>query len=365
MKIKVLIGIMLMSIALVGCGKSQEEISQSIAVENVTQNITFNLSKTPENLDPQLNSEGEGSLIMNHVYEGLMRQVGDELINGIAESYTVSEDGLTYTFALRECYWSDGSELTAKDFEYAWRRGADPVTGSPHLKDYENAKIKNAGAIARGEMSTAALGVLALDTHVLEVTLEEPNDAFLDELALESFMPVCEESVGADGKWSKTNAVYNGPFKAASFNEEGISLEKNENYWDAKHVNLQKVDIKVVDDTETAESKYLKNELDLLISKVSCIDTNNLVLTPKEATEEDKAEEKVEEKKDADEVDQAEEVQEETDAAQEETASVESLTAEEEEKVAEGQVIAHSWVNSWRTNLQGLIWLGNAYVEEH
>lgn len=374
MKVKFLLGVTLISVALVGCGQKSSNtgnvlaVQQNIDVGNVVQNLRLNLSKVPETIDPQLNHEGESSLIINNLYEGLMRQVGDEIVSGIAESYTVSEDGLTYTFMLREGCWSDGVEITAMDFEYAWRRGADPLTGSPHLGDYEAAKIKNAGAIARGEMSTASLGVLALDTHVLEVTLEEPNEAFLDYMTLESFMPLREDIVDEAGNWSKTNAVYNGPFKIASFNEQGITLEKNESYWNAKNVYLQNVDMKIVGDAEVAESQYLKNELDMLIAKTNWVDANNIVLTPKEVVEEDKAQEKEQGKaKNQDETVDTDQVTEQAQGENKE-ASLEEVELVEENDTAikeGGDFLVHSWVSGWRTNLQGLLWLGNAYIEEH
>ncbi len=327
MKVKFLLGATLVSLVLVGCGESSRkagnnvQVEQKVEVDETLQNMSLNLEKMPESLDPQFNSEGEGSLVINNLYEGLMRELGENLVNGIADSYTVSEDKLTYTFKLREAYWSDGTEITAEDFVYAWRRGADPVNKSPHLKHYESAKIKNAGAIARGEMSTASLGVLALDTHVLEVVLEEPNANFLEYMTLESFMPVREDMVDEAGTWSKTNASYNGPFKLVTCNKQGLILEKNEYYWNAKDVKLQSVNMQIIGDAEIAESKYLNNELDILILK------NN---GDGKMTEESQ-----------------------------ETDTPNELKEKEE------SILVHSWVSGWRTNLQGLLWFGNTYIEAH
>nr|WP_303244289.1 ABC transporter substrate-binding protein [uncultured Cellulosilyticum sp.] len=376
MKIKFLLGVTLISVALVGCGQSSSmentsQVTQKVDVDVAIQNVSLNLNTLPDTLDPQFNHEGEGTLVINHLYEGLMRQVGDEFVNGIAQSYTVSEDGLIYTFNLRDGQWSDGTEITASDFEYAWRRGADPLTGGSHLGDYEAAKIKNAGAIARGEMSSASLGVLALDTKVLEVSLEEPNEAFLDYMTLESFMPLREEIVDGAEKWDRENVISNGPFKLAAFNEQGITLERNENYWNAKNVNLQRVDMKVVGEASAAESKYLENELDILISNINCTDAKNIVLTPpvitaeegNEEVIEEVVEEAIEEGKQSDKQQLDEEIN--TPSAEEQPEDTQIVEDEQINAASQGGLLVHSWIGGWRTNLQGLLWLGNAYVEEH
>lgn len=395
MKAKYLGRILLVSVLLAGCGKTStppgEMIVEKVEVGDVVQNISMNISKVPDTLDPQFNTEGEGTFVMNHIYEGLMRQVGDQLMNGVAKAYTVSEDGLTYTFTLRDAGWSDGVELTADDFVYAWKRGADPILGGSHLADYEKAGIKNAGAIARGEMSTASLGVLALDNHTLEVTLEAPNEAFLDYLTLESFMPLREDILSANNKWTKENAVYNGPFKIATMTSEGITLVKNEIYPQAEGVNLQNINLKVMGDEETARTAYLKEDLDILVGPMKMVDTSNIVLTPpvldeseagqeiatqgdhKDGTEsaEQKAEESngAENKEAANKADtmQNNESGEETNAEAENDTKEETNEADSTENAEEalGNLIVHSWLSGWRINLQNQIWLGNAYVEEH
>ncbi|WP_054740330.1 ABC transporter substrate-binding protein [Cellulosilyticum ruminicola] len=375
MKAKYLWRILLVSVLFAGCGKTStppgEVVVEKVEVGDVVQNISMNISKVPETLDPQFNTEGEGTFIMHHIYEGLVRQMDDKIVNGVANGYTVSEDGLTYTFTLRDAGWSDGVELTANDFVYAWRRGADPILGGSHLADYEKAGIKNAGAIARGEMSTASLGVLALDNHTLEVTLETPNEAFLDYLILESFMPLREDILSGTNEWTKANAVYNGPFKIESMTTEGVTLVKNEIYPQSEGVNLQRIDLKVVGDGEKAKTAYLKNELDVLASNLEMIDTSNIVLTPPvvETTENAEVDALKEDEKEA--TKGAEEVATTTQDAEKQEVSVEETNLEEtiadeaiEEKTL-GNILVHSWLSGWHMNLQNEIWLGNAYVEAH
>lgn len=364
MKAKYLWRILLVSVLLAGCGKTStlpgEIVVEKVEVGDVVQNISMNISKMPETIDPQFNTEGEGTFVINHVYEGLMRQVGDQLINGVAKAYTVSEDGLTYTFDLRDAGWSDGASLTANDFVYAWKRGADPVLGGSHLADYEKAGIKNAGAIARGEMSTASLGVLALDNHTLEVTLEAPNEAFLDYLTLESFMPLREDILSANNKWTKENAVYNGPFKIEAMTSEGITLVKNEIYPQAEGVNLQNIELKVMGDEETARTAYLKEDLDILVGEMKMVDTSNIVLTPPVFDESEAGQEIATQGDHKDGTESAEQKAEESNGAENKEAANKADTMKNN-----GNIIVHSWVSGWRINLQNQIWLGNAYVEEH
>ena len=193
MKLRILLGIGAMSLALVGCSNTKQATNlpeTTVSNEEIssTQEVILNVAQLPDILDQNLNNGPEGNFIITHMYEGLMRRVGDELLNAIAESYIVSEDGLVYTFALKDALWSNGESITAADFESAWRRGVNPLNKGAHLMEFENSKIKNAGAIVRGEMSPNALGVLALEPHVLEVTLEEPNPDFLNFMALEAFL---------------------------------------------------------------------------------------------------------------------------------------------------------------------------------
>ena len=305
MRVGIFLGICLMGLGLTGCGQkvaeAPSEVQSNVQAEQAesVQEIKMCMHKLPETLDPQLNVEREGAFAITHMYEGLMRQVGEEVINGIAESYTVSEDGLTYTFTLRDALWSDGEEVTATDFLEGWRQGVNPLNEGKYLKVFESSKIKNAGAIVRGEMSVNALGVLALDSKTLEVTLEEANPEFLEYLALECFLPYREDNV--------SNTVYNGPFTLSNQSETGFTLVKNANYWNATEVHLDNIAVEVIEDESVANEKYLKDEIQILIGELAPLeDTDNLETT--------------------------------------------------------GSILVHSRVEGWRLNYQDVLWLGNAYT---
>ncbi len=230
------------------------------------QTLRYNLGADPLTLDPQLNSATDAGHIINNVFEGLMREVSGEVVPAMAESYTVSEDGLVYTFTLREATWSDGQPVKASDYEFAWKRGADPATASEYMYIFESGNILNAGAIARGEMPASELGVKALDDKTLEVKLSVPTDYFLGLTGFATLMPVRADLVDNEGAWAKDPAKYigNGPFKMAEYKMgDQIVLVKNENYWNAENVNLEKIVMYMISDESTAHTRYTAGELDI------------------------------------------------------------------------------------------------------
>ena len=110
-------------------------ISSSVSkVVSHLQKIVYNIDANPKTIDPQLNSAVDGSKVIRNTFEGLMREIENgEVENGIAEGYEVSEDGLVYTFHIRDnAKWSDGEDVTAKDFEYAWKRALNPNTAAEY-----------------------------------------------------------------------------------------------------------------------------------------------------------------------------------------------------------------------------------------
>lgn len=230
------------------------------------QTLKVNIGADPLTLDPQLNSASDGSQIINNAYEGLLREVNKEIVPGIAESYTVSEDGLVYTFKLRDALWSDGQPVTAKDFEFAWKRGADPATASEYMYLFESANILNASEIAKGEKPIDELGVKALDDKTFEVTLSVPTEYFVQLCGYSTMMPVRQDMVDNDGAWAKdpSKAISNGPFVLSEYKMgDQLVYVKNENYWNAENVTLDKIIFYMIVDESTAYTKYASGELDI------------------------------------------------------------------------------------------------------
>ncbi|PBB06120.1 MULTISPECIES: peptide ABC transporter substrate-binding protein [Salimicrobium] len=186
---------------------------------------------------------------------------------GIAKDHEMSEDGTTYTFNLREdAKWSNGDPVTAEDFVYAWQRAVNPDTGSEYGPYMMNGVIKNAEAIASGEMEVSELGVTAKDEHTLEVQLEQATPYFESLTAFGTFLPLNQDFVEEQGDNYAQEAdalLSNGPFKFEEWNHgEGWTVVKNEDYWDAENVKLDKIDVNVVKDTATGVNLFNSGEID-------------------------------------------------------------------------------------------------------
>lgn len=265
--------VMACAMSLTGCASSNDEPSGiKVATSKgeyelaVDQTLRINLGADPLTLDPQLNSAADGSHVINNAYEGLLREVDGVMVPGMAERYTVSDDGLVYTFYLRDALWSDGEPVTARDFEFAWKRGTDPATASEYMYLFESANILNAGAIGRGEKSIDELGVKALDDKTFEVTLSAPTEYFTQLCGYPTMMPVREDKVDSEGGWAKepSKAVSNGPFVLSEYKMgDRLVYVKNENYWNAENVTLEKIIFYMIVDESTAYIKYAAGELDI------------------------------------------------------------------------------------------------------
>jgi len=212
-------------------------------------------------------SDGNLFDVLGSVSEGLVRlDENDNPQPGLAESYTVSDDGLTYTFTLRDgLKWSNGEPLTAKDFEYSW------ITEISDLENNGYASViapflKNGEAYANGECDASEVGVKATDDKTLVVTLNAPAPFFDRLTALSCLYPLNEEfytSMGDKYATSADTLLYCGPFKATSMDVSvGVTMEKNPDYWDAENVKLDGVDIKVITDSSAALNAYEAGEID-------------------------------------------------------------------------------------------------------
>lgn len=143
--------------------------------------------------DPHYNTDQTSLDIINNIYEGLMREVNGEVKHGMAESYTVSNDGKTYTFKIRDTKWSDGEPVTAADFEYSWKRALDPSKfyyDAPLLYCIQGAEKYNLG---KGSVNDVAIE--ALDNKTLKVTLNEATPYFLSLITKPICMPVRKDII--------------------------------------------------------------------------------------------------------------------------------------------------------------------------
>ena len=230
------------------------------------QTYTYWLLDAIKSLDPAKNTDVEGSDVLRSLFEGLMNEdAKGAMIPGVAESYTESDDKLTYTFTLRDAKWSNGEPVTAGDFVYAWQRVVNPETASEYAWFIELMNVENASAIVKGEMTPDQLGVTAVDDKTLEVRLSTPTPYFIKTLSHATTYPVPRAVIEANGDaWTQPGTlVGNGAFVLERHNL-GVDLvmTKNPEYWDAENVLLETVRAVTVNDNNVALTRYLAGELD-------------------------------------------------------------------------------------------------------
>ncbi|CAM3239289.1 peptide ABC transporter substrate-binding protein [Brevibacillus invocatus] len=256
-------------------GGTTTETPAAPAAEAKPQVLRFNLHSEPPTADPGLAEDTTSGAIILATFDGLTRIVKDKPEVAAAESYTVSEDLLTYTFKIRDHKWSNGEPVTAKDFEFAWKRALDPKTASNYA--YQLYYIKNGEKANKGEVSLDEVGVKALDDKTLEVKLENPTPFFLELLAFRTYFPINQKVHEGNEKWAAEAATHvgNGPFKMETWEHKSkIVLVKNENYWDKDSVKLDKIEFSMVEDENTALSMFENGELDWAGAPTSALPTD-------------------------------------------------------------------------------------------
>ena len=254
---------------------------------NSTKDIIINIGDTPMIMDPTLTSIGVACTYILHAFEGLTKiDKNNDIKPGIAEKWDISEDGKTYIFYLRtNAKWSDGEPVTAKDFEYAWKRVLDKKLNVPYSNILEI--IKNAKNINLGNMDITNLGVEVIDDNTLKVELERPSLYFTDLLAsLTIFMPLRKdiiEKYGNDWILQPENYICNGQYILKDrIENEKIIFEKNPFYYDQNEIVAKRLvfisSANIFDMTE----KIIKNEvhfsaLDLSTNEIKYLKEKELI----------------------------------------------------------------------------------------
>jgi oligopeptide transport system substrate-binding protein len=220
-------------------------------------------------MDPSLATDESSFIYLAATMEGLYRL--DEKTQptpGIATEHKVSDDGLTWTFTLREdAKWSNGDPVTAHDFVYSWQRAVNPDTASEYGPYMMNGVIKNAAAISKGELAVEELGVKAEGDFTLVVQLENPTPYFETLTTFGTFLPLNQKFVEEKGDsfaTSTENLLANGPYTIANWSSTSDTWElvKNKDYWDANTVKMDKLTFKVVKDPQTALDLYEEGTVD-------------------------------------------------------------------------------------------------------
>ena len=232
------------------------------------QELVRNNGSEPSSLDPhKVESDVENNIISD-LFEGLVSvSPAGEIEPRLAEKWE-NKDNTVWTFHLRPgVTWSDGTAITAQDIVWSWQRLVSPLTASPYASYPGNMHIVNGAEIAQGKKAPETLGVKAIDDVTLEVTLTQPNAAFLAMLAHPSLVPLDKVLISRYGdKWTKPeHIVTSGPYKLSQWVvNERIVAERNPRYWDNAHTVINKVTYLPIS-SETADvNRYKAGEIDIV-----------------------------------------------------------------------------------------------------
>ena len=262
---------------LAGCGASSADVTTdenaAPAAAATSTDLNVMIETAVESLDPQQATDGTSFEVIADYTDGLMQMDAEgNPINAIAESYDISDDGLTYTFKIRDdANWSNGEPVTAADFVFAWQRAVDPDVASEYsymLSDI--GQVVNAAEIIAGEKDKSELGVTAVDDKTLEVQLNVPVSYFLSLMYFPTFYPVNEAFFNQCGDTFATSpetVLSNGAFVLDDYEPAATAfhLTKNDAYYDAASVSLTGLSYQVIQDSQTALMSYQTGDLDITL----------------------------------------------------------------------------------------------------
>jgi oligopeptide transport system substrate-binding protein len=252
-----------------GCGAFLQQGGQQGGDSGNQNALSYQLAAEIPDMDPSTMTDVNSFRLITNVMEGLYRIDENEKPQPAhAEGVDISDDGLTYTFALRNAIrWSNGDPVSSQDFKYSWLRAMDPQTASQYsyiIAPY----IKGGAEFNSGEGSAEDVAIETPDDKTLKVTLVNPIPFFLGLTAFQTYFPQRQQFVEQKGDAYAQSAdalLYNGPFTMTQLDPaHGATLTKNEAYWDKENVAVQKVDCKVVKEVATAVNLYEAGELDVI-----------------------------------------------------------------------------------------------------
>ncbi len=286
---KKLFTLLLALLLLVGCGSKQEDATDSGSTDSGSasgdKTVTVVSSLDVISMDTAVATDGTSFIAQTMCLAGLMElDENQNPIPDLAESYEVSDDGLVYTFKIRDdANWSNGEPVTAADFVYGWQRVVDPDIASEYNWIMETANIVNGNCYdSESGLTKEDLGVKALDDKTLEVTLSQPTGFFLSLLAFPTFFPANQafvESCGDQYALSVDNILSCGPYTFSAWTA-GYSYEfdLNDAYWDYDNYvaanGAEKVVFRVIADTQTSLLEYESGNLQTVILSGEQVNAN-------------------------------------------------------------------------------------------
>lgn len=282
--LSLLLACAMMAGMLAACGSDSTTTGDSDITGDTTNTTTdaFNMSlciaSEPQTIDPALNSAVDGAIMVQHMFEGLMKwsdsgEAADaninlaEIVTGQAESYekVANEDGtVTYTFTLRDdILWSDGEPVTAYDFEYSWQRLATPATAADYA--YMIDMVVGYDVVSTGEADPSELAAVALDDKTFEVTIINDTAYFLEICAFPATFPVRSdiiEEYGDAWTFSPETYVSNGPYILTDWtNNASITMAQNEHYYGVEDLGPETITFYLMDDANAMLTAYNAQDL--------------------------------------------------------------------------------------------------------
>lgn len=268
-----------MTVGLAACGASSKDGAASAGATTTaanggsasgTSDLNVMLETPVEALDPQQAVDGTSFEVIADYTDGLYQMDKDgEAVPALAADTQISEDGLSYTFKIRDdAKWSNGEPVTAQDFVFAWQRAVDPKVASEYAYMLSDVgQIKNAAEIIAGKKDKSELGVTAVDDKTLKVELNVQVPYFLGLMYFPTFYPVNQEffeSCGDTFATSPETTLSNGAFILDSYEPAAITLhlKKNPDYYDAKRVKLTGINYQVIQDSQQALMSYQTGAVD-------------------------------------------------------------------------------------------------------
>ncbi len=253
---------------LVGCGGNQKA--------NNENQIVFAKENDISTLDLKSASTGMDFEIINACNDGLVALDKDnKIVPAIAESWEV-EEGVKYTFKLRDAKWTNGDPVTAQDFVYSWQRTIVDGEDYRYFFTDDMACIKNGNEVYAGELPVDDLGIKAIDEKTLEITLSKPTPYFLSLLAFPTSFALNQkfvESCGDQYALSPENFLGNGAYTLTSYVKgSNLVLDKNETYWDAANVKAESLKFNIVKEAATAALDFDSGKCDFTAINSSLVD---------------------------------------------------------------------------------------------
>jgi oligopeptide transport system substrate-binding protein len=259
-----------MALSLVACSSSSSTSSDDSASSTSTGDNYVVLAKENDviSMSSAYATDGMSFEMIAATVEGLESMDADgNVIPAIAESYEISEDGLTYTFTLRDAQWDNGDPVTANDFVFAWNETVhSPKAEYAYLFGSDGACIGNADEIIEDQETDVQLDISAPDEKTLVVNLSKKCPYFLSLMSFPVFFPINEEfyeEQGDDYALTPDNLLANGPYKLVSWVKgNSLQLDKNETYWDADNVNVDGIKVNIVAEASTSALDFQSGNTD-------------------------------------------------------------------------------------------------------